>query len=120
MKNAFITFNTFVKNDYIARCENEKARAIYQKSGGFKAFKRMYVKYNGFSEYLSYICGAELTTIQTYHLARMFYSLGNRTPSDIPTLLSAVSRQYDISFPAVCGILSKEYWCARFDGPVYS
>tara|TARA_B100000700_G_C15026684_1_gene848521 strand:+ start:1662 stop:2024 length:363 start_codon:yes stop_codon:yes gene_type:complete len=120
MKNAFITFNTFVKNDYIARCENEKARAIYQKSGGFKAFKRMYVKYNGFSEYLSYICGAELTTIQTYHLARMFYSLGNRTPSDIPTLLSAVSRQYDISFPAVCGILSKEYWSARFDGPIYS
>ena len=120
MKNAFITFNTFVKNDYIARCENEKARAIYQKMGGFKTFKRLYVKCNGFAEYLAYIRGAELTTIQTYHLARMFYSLGNRTPSDIPTLLSAVSRQYDISFPAVCGILSKEYWCARFDGPVYS
>ena len=120
MKNAFITFNTFVKNDYIARCENAMALAIYQRNGGFRAFKRQYIKCNGVAEYLAHIRGAELTTIQTYHLARMFYSLGNRTPMDIPHLLSAVVRQYDITLPAVCGILTKEYWQARFDGPLYS
>lgn len=119
MTTPFITFNTFIKQEFANRCDNDAVRKLYQKAGGLRNFKRQYVTYNGFADYLARIRGAHLTAIQTYHLARMFYSLGKRSPNEIPRLLAELERQYDITLPAVYGILTNAYWSARFDGPIY-
>jgi hypothetical protein len=54
----FITYNRFIKKEYEERCDSNVLREIYRKEGGFKAFKRNYVTYNGFSEYLVFIRSA--------------------------------------------------------------
>lgn len=111
----FISFNQFVKSEYEARCDNDVVKKCYQKAGGLKAFKRQYITYNGFSDYLKAIQGTQLTAIQTYHLARLFYVYGKRSPSTLPNVLNGIARQYNIEYPAVYGILSKAYWQSRFD-----
>ena len=118
--NQFITYNTFIKKQYKDRCDSPQVAAIYQKDGGFKAFKKRYVKYNGFNDYLVYIQGNTISTIQTYHLAKMFYVYGKRSPSTLPMVLSSVMRQYHLEIPVVYGILTIEYWQARFDDALLS
>jgi hypothetical protein len=111
----FITYNAFIQSQYNEACENKVIKNIYRKAGGFKAFKRNYIKCYGFAEYLVSIRGAELSAIQTYHIAKMFIVYGKRSASTLPMVLVSVSRQYDIEYPTVPGILSKNYWQSRFD-----
>jgi hypothetical protein len=116
----FITYNAFIQSQYNEACENKVVKNIYRKAGGFKAFKRNYIKCYGFADYLISIRGVELTAIQTYHIAKMFIVYGKRSASTLPMVLASVSRQYDIEVPAVYGILSKEYWLARFDSALFA
>ena len=116
----FITFNTFVKALYDQRCQNKKINAIYEQAGGFKTFKKKYITASGFSDYLVNIRGTELTAIQTYHLAKIFVVYGKRSPSVLPNVLVSIARQYDLKYPSIDGILSKEYWQSRFYDCIYS
>ncbi len=118
--NTFITYNQFIKQQYHERCDSAKVAALYKKAGGFKVFKANYIKCNGFGEYLAFIQHSKLSTIQLYHLAKMFYVYGKRAPSTLPMVLSSVSRQYHLAIPDCYGILTKEYWLSRFDGPLLS
>jgi hypothetical protein len=111
----FITYHAFILSVYKERSEGAVVKAIYQRDGGFKAFKRNYVKCYGFSEYLLRITGITLTAMQVYHVAKIFVVYGRRAPSTLPMVLAAIARQYDIEYPAVSGILSKPYWQSRFD-----
>lgn len=113
--NPFITYNQFIKLEFSDRCGNPKVAAIYKKSGGFKAFKANYIKSYGFAEYLVHVSGNTLSTIQTYHLAKAFYVYGKRAPSTLPMILASVTNQYQIEYPVIYGILTKDYWQSRFD-----
>ena len=110
----FITYNAFIKKKYQERCRNPKLQDIYAKSGGFKAFKRNYIFSIGFSEYLKFISDSKLTAIQTYHLAKIYIVYGKRSTATLPCVLASIIRQYNLDFPAVAGILTKEYWSERF------
>lgn len=116
----FTTYNSFIKALYNQRCQNPKIKAIYQKAGGFKAFKKKYIYATGFSDYLISIRGAKLTSMETYHLAKMFAIYGKRASATLPNVLAGTAKQYDLEFPSVNGILSKEYWQSRFDDSVFS
>ena len=113
--NAFITYNKFIKLLFEQRCENKKVAEIYANDGGFKKFKASYIKYNGFAEYLVHIQRNKLNAIQVYHLAKAFCVYGKRSPTTLPYLLSSCEREFQLEMPVVYGILSKEYWLARFD-----
>ena len=113
--NPFITYNKFIKKLFDERCENKVVAAIYAKDGGYKKFKASYITYNGFSEYLIHIQRNTLTSMQVYHLARMFCFYGKRSPTTLPYLLCSCQRDYHLEMPAVYGILSKEYWLERFE-----
>jgi hypothetical protein len=114
----FKTINQFLKAEYQARCDNAIVAKAYAADGGFKKFKQNYITCYGFSEYLLTIRGVNLSPIQTYHLAKMFYVYGKRSPSTLPSVLAGCARQYDLEFPTIYGILTKEYWQERFDDSI--
>lgn len=116
----FQTFNQFLKAEYRNRCDTPAVAKVYADNGGFKKFKQDFIKYNGFSEYLTTIRGTRLSAMQVYHLAKMFHVYGKRSSGTLPSLLASCARQYDLEFPAVYGILTKEYWQARFDDSVFA
>jgi hypothetical protein len=115
--NTFITYNQFIKSEYASRCDNKAVATIYQKEGGYKTFKKNYISCYGFGEYLVHIQFNALTGIQTYHLAKVLWLYGRRSPSTIPMLLTSIAREYHIELPAIAGILTKDYWQQRFDSP---
>lgn len=109
VSNMFVTYNQFIKNQYDAGCENSVVKRIYEKAGGFKAFKRKYIYSAGFSDYLTSLRGCALSAWQTYHLAKIFFIYGRRHPTTMPMVLRGIERTYDIEYPSISGILTKEY-----------
>ncbi len=114
MPTSFLTYHAFIKNEYADRCDTPAVRAAYKKAGGFKAFKRNYVKYEGFTAYLTALKGCSLTALQTYHLVKPYLIYGERQPADVPALLASIARLYQIEYPAVHGLLTEDYWAQRF------
>jgi hypothetical protein len=118
--NTFITYNQFIKAEFSNRCDNKVIAAIYKKDGGYRKFKANYIKCYAFSEYLTHIRGNNLTTMQTYHLAKLLFVYGRYSAEAIPNSLASIARCYDLEFPVVSGILSKEYWQNRFSTKLLS
>ena len=114
LKHKFITYNAYIKERYLIAIDTPALKNCYQKAGGFKVFKANFVKCNSFHQYLRAISGSHLSAMQTYRLAKMNIDFGNRTIASIPSTLVSISREYDVEYPIVEGILSVKYWQERF------
>lgn len=99
------SFNTFVAKKYQAK--PEKMKEVY---GSLEAFRSMYAASNGLSEWFDSLRGQSISLGLTNNIAKTFILESRRIPEEIPSLLSSLSRQYDIELPVVEGILTRDYW----------
>ena len=116
----FISYDKFIRSVYAQRCQNKMLHQIYLKAGGYKDFKRQYIRNVGFGEWLLANRFARLSSFNVYQLAKTFRVYGKRDVSMLPTMISQSVREFDFELPRIPGLLTEEYWSARFYGPLFS
>lgn len=105
----FKPFNQFTKEIYDAHSDGMKK--IY----GSEAKHRVsYLANKGFGDWIDSFRGETLNLRQTKSLAETYHKLGKRSTEDVVSSMVHIARQYDVQFPVVEGILSKDYWDKHF------
>lgn len=98
--------NTYI--DYMqARYD---ASPMLQKYYSAKGYKDHYRETYGLSEYLGTIRNESLTELQTKSLAKELVRFNGRTVAELPAALASIAHQYNVTLPAVAGILTQPYW----------
>jgi hypothetical protein len=99
------TLSAFIKAKYDA---NPRMKQYY---GSFLAYRRNYIDMNGISDWLETLRDQELTrSFVDRSLGRTFILEWKREPHELPGVLVAIARQYNVELPCVEGILTEEYW----------
>ncbi len=78
--------------------------------GSYTAYHEHYINHHGLSPWLETLRNTELNEFWTHHVARMFVIHAKREPREIPSILAAIARQYNVETPCIEGILTPAYW----------
>lgn len=103
----FITFDNYLKASF-------KANDHKDNYDSFAEYVKVNTKgLNIFEPWLQEIKGTPLSTVQAQSIAKTYLKYSKSTPSNIPRVLAALQRNYDLTLPAVEGILTADYWIKR-------
>lgn len=86
---------------------SDRMQACYE---NFENYLEHYLGNTGLSEWLEELRNTELDEFWTEHVAYIFVLHGKRVPSEIPSILASISREYNVELPVVEGILTKPFW----------
>lgn len=78
--------------------------------GSYKTYREHYTNNHGLTPWLETLRNTELNEFWTHHVARMFVIYANRQPSELPSILASIARQYNVELPCIEGILTPAYW----------
>lgn len=104
------TYSPKLYQDFVAKEYFSLSSAIQSAYGDPANHFTNYVRCHGFSDWLESLRDCELTESFTERLAHTFVHYANRLPSEIPSVLVSIARQYNVELPVVEGILTAKFW----------
>ncbi|WP_415913338.1 hypothetical protein [Neptuniibacter sp. QD37_11] len=101
------TYRNFIADQY----NNDPVlKELY---GSVEKYIAHYPTANGFGDWLETLRNSEPSLQFIISLAKTFITIGKRSPSEMNTILSSISRQYDVEIPLEEGILTAAYWVEK-------
>lgn len=103
-------------NEFIEKKYNELTSYLRDAYESLDKYTDNYIKSYGFSEWLETMRGKELDFEHTKDIAVVFTEHANRNTNEIVSVLAGISHQYNVEYPVIEGLMTKEFWEREFDG----
>lgn len=82
--------------------------------GDVRAFIAKHFSSMGFSKWLSEMRGETLSEDESFLVGKAYIEFGERKPSEIPTVLGLLTRQYNILFEVPAHYYEADFWESKF------
>lgn len=100
-----LEFQGFINQEY-----QKRPLRIQRLYPSIEAFRAHYVRSFGFNAWWKSMAGSKLDMPMLLHIAETLTIHGDKRPTDIPSLLITLTRQFDIGLPDESGILEPAFW----------
>ena len=106
------TYIEFIRSEYNRRVESSCV-VMRKWCKNFEQFLPHYVSMHGFSVWLETYRDQSPSIALIDSMIENYFTYGDITASEVPTLLASIARQYNMELPAVAGILTSDYWVQK-------
>ena len=109
--NKFIPLKKFIENKFEA--VKPRYASFGEKPPALSEYLKTYLIGHGFNDWLLTMSGIELTERQAFSIANTYVKHGDRKVADLLYIFVSIERCYNITLPAIHGILTIGYWEKR-------